>query len=194
MLQTLTILAISLLSLNAIAKTSLDPYLNNNCHPSIKIKQEHLYNLDSDNSNNDLTSISDPYMSSYDKAYIYGRVLDEDCKPIPDVVITFWQTESSHNNLTELSGTTSANNLGEFLLATYIPKKEYPFIKGRVLMSHDEYFPFLTQVNISHKDSLEINNLTINSPWLLPNSDKYDQNNIYYLKIVIPMNNEKIKF
>ncbi len=171
----------------AFANEGYDPYLIDNCLLSITIDSNHLHTTKA-NSVNDLTKEHQPYLSNYEKSYIYGRVLDEDCKPIADVNIKIWQND---DKMHELSGMTTTNNLGEFIFSTYIPENT---IKLKILINHDEYFPFLTSMNLTYYDSFVSKNIKLSSSWLLTNPDKYNQKYIYHNDIVIPTQNHKIRY
>jgi len=169
------------------AEEAYDPYLTNDCKLSMPIEANSIKNLQA-NSINDLTKEHNPYLSNYDKSYIYGRVLDQDCKPLSDVNIKIWQSD---DKMLELSGMTTSNNLGEFIFASFIPHYN---IKLKILTIHDEYFPFLTSANLTSNDSFESKKIKLTSSWLIADPDKYNQSYIYHQDIVIPIENLKTRY
>jgi hypothetical protein len=183
------VMAIGIMLVQTIgfANQGYDPYLVDGCSLSMPIDSHHLHTMKA-NPINDLTKEHQPYLSNYDKAYIYGRVLDQDCKPIADVNIKIWQNDYK---MLELSGMTTTNNLGEFIFVSFIPDNT---IKLKILITHDEYFPFLTSTNLTSYDSFKSKNIILTSSWLLANPSKYNQNYIYHKDIVIPTQNLKIRY
>lgn len=184
----LILIVLTINTYNIICFAAYDPYLSNKCKLTKEIKTKNFNSNIDVNPTNDLTKEIKPYLLAHDKAYVYGRVLDQDCRPISDVNIKIWQNEQPNLSL---SGMTTTNNLGEFIFAIFIP---YNNIKLKILINHDEYFSFFTIVNLDHNDSFKSKNIKITSPWLFDGSEKYNQNNIYHQDIVIKTKNHKIRY
>jgi hypothetical protein len=185
------------LCLNAIASMPFDPFLAKKCVPTVELDEKFPYSKKI-NTQNDLVQNAGKYFADKNKAIIYGRVLDEYCKPVSDAKLKLWQDITlDDRDMLSLSGMTNSNNIGEFIFITFLPENtKEKEIKAKLAVMHEEYYPHYVAINLTNKTSLNRQNLHVSSDWLNPNEplSKYNQNNIYHVDIVLPIDKENIRF
>jgi hypothetical protein len=176
----------------AKANEYFDPFLARKCCPSKGIKVPEMYDLQA-KSSNDLTRTYSRYINNVNKAFVYGRVLDPNCRPVMGVSVKFWHTHLNINGTAEkLSGMTTTNNLGEFIFATFIPSQKA--IKGRILVVNEGELPFLTEIYLDKTSSFANKKSSFISHWILQNSQQYQQNYLFEVDIVLPYDFFQIRY
>lgn len=95
-----------------------------------------------------------------ERIYVMGRVLDENCVPVPDAIVDIWQTDTAGNNVQSTlgdrlkpephftgSGRAVTDNLGRYSFVSVFPgpvADEAPFIHVRV--AHKSFAPLQTRM------------------------------------------------
>jgi protocatechuate 3,4-dioxygenase beta subunit len=141
-----------------------------------------------------------------ERVIIYGKLVDEDCKPISDAKIYLWQVDCSgkypytplrnlvDSELIKLptkgetftgNGIATTNNLGEFVFVTIYPNKVHdmkPHLNIRVELHNHE--PFQTILSM-HNHRLYNLEATIQNDSMLNLIRDYGSK-VYGFKVVIP--------
>jgi hypothetical protein len=115
--------------------------------------------------------------------------------PVMGVSVKFWQNHvNSDGKYEKLSGMNTTNNLGEFIFASFIPSDSQKFIKGRILVSNEQELPFLTEIYLDKSSSFASKKSSFISHWILGNAQKYKQNYIFEVDIVLPYDFLQIRY